>query len=146
MAEEKPTIKLYVETSVPVDTLHVRAGVRYWEDAEVDGVDDEEGRLIPDRSGDSWCPTIDIRTGQILCWPTGTTAKIHYKVCDEGDYWLSCDGKRVAELSRRSVPDILCPGDLPDGDCIVMKVDSSGRIANWDVTQLDNNEWEATSG
>ena len=62
--------------------LRVSAGVRYWEDASVNGVEDTDGTLIPFRKGDLWCPIIDLETGQIYDWPAGANAYIHYKVCD----------------------------------------------------------------
>jgi len=43
----KRTIK--VEKEVDIKTLHVQANVRYWEDATVNGVEDEEGTLMPCR-------------------------------------------------------------------------------------------------
>lgn len=47
----KITIK--VEKEVEIKTLEVRAGVRYWEDATVNGNEDSEGELIPCREGDN---------------------------------------------------------------------------------------------
>lgn len=49
-------------------TLIVEAGVRYWEDATVNGVEDSDGTLIPFRAGGNWCPIIDIGTGRVLDW------------------------------------------------------------------------------
>lgn len=51
--------------------LEVLAGVRYWKDAEVNGVEDVEGNLIPFRQNDLWKPIIDIENGVILDWPQG---------------------------------------------------------------------------
>lgn len=74
----------------------MKAGVRYWEDSTVNGVEDEKGDLIPCRDGEYWCPEIDIETGQIRNWKTGTVADIHYKVYDDGEYWIvDAEGKTV---------------------------------------------------
>lgn len=122
--------------------LLINAEVRYWEDASVNGVEDSDGSLIPMRNGDIWEPVIDLATGVIRNWPAGTTADIHYKVCDAGEYWmLGVAGERVAKYKNYYVPDFL-PGDHY-GDYIIMKVDAEGKIQNWDTNQIDDAEWEA---
>ena len=45
----KITIKKEIE--VKIKTLHVKAGVRYWDDTRVNGKEDEKGDLIPCRIG-----------------------------------------------------------------------------------------------
>lgn len=70
--------------------LKVKAGVRYFEDGNVNGEEDisyeeqEKGvkPRIPCVKGENWCLDIDAETGVILNWPKGTTAHVHYKVCD----------------------------------------------------------------
>ena len=71
-----------LKREIELKTLNVHAGVRYWEDSEVNGVEDESGDMIPCRIGDSWEPIIDIDSGIIINWNQGVKAKIHYKVCD----------------------------------------------------------------
>lgn len=112
--------------------LKVKAGVRYWEDASVNGVDDEDGNLIPFRDGDCWCPTIEVSTGKILDWPAGVKADIHYKVCDDGSYYL-CDqgGNPFKSIEDDYVPKCMSPGGEGYGDYIIMKVDENGLIENW---------------
>ena len=63
--------------------IEVEAGVRYWEDASINGVEDTDGK-VPFRKGDAWCPVIELQTGQVQNWPVGVEANIHYKVCDAG--------------------------------------------------------------
>ena len=46
-------------------SLVVDARVRYWEDAEVNGVSDEEGELIPLKEDESLKPVIELATGRI---------------------------------------------------------------------------------
>ena len=124
--------------------LIVEAVVRYWEDATVNGREDEHGELMPCRSGDKWCATIDLETGRILDWPQGTTADLNYKVCDEGKYWLAdSEGKRIAKWKDCYVPDrLLCIGDFGAGDYISLKIDGCGAIRGWRKPQLDWSEWE----
>ena len=104
----KITIKRKVD--VEAKTLHVEAGVRYWEDATVNGVEDEMGDLIPCRLGDDWCPVIDLDSGVITNWTLGTVADVHYKVCDEGRYVVK-DAQGAPLLKKRW----LCAGILPWG-------------------------------
>ena len=123
-----------IKTKVDIKTLHVEAGVRYWEDATVNGVEDESGDLIPCREGDLWKPIIDIDKGQITNWKQGVQADIHYKVCDDGSYYLKDEGgKTILSIEDNYVPDILCPEERGYGDYIIMKVDENGFIKNWKV-------------
>ena len=138
----KTTIK--IEKEVELKTLIVHAGVRYWEDAEVNGTDDENGNLIPCRVGDSWKPIIDIYNGVITNWKEGTTAKIHYKVCDCGIYTLLDEnGDFVAEKDGY-VPDIMSPKEQGYGDYIIMDIDGNGNIAKWkaDISDIIDDEDE----
>jgi len=126
--------------------LIVDARVRYWEDSTVNNVDDtEEGDLIPLKDGESWKPIIDLATGKIQNWPEGTTADIHYKVCDDGDYWLGdADGTKRMKWRGHYVPDqFLCMGDRGYGDYIILNVRSDGQIADWSFPVIDFEEWES---
>lgn len=62
-----------VEIKTTKETLLVDAGVRYWEDASVNGIEDEKG-LIPCRDGERWKPIIDIESGVITNWTKGVVA------------------------------------------------------------------------
>ena len=116
---------------VDVKFLQASCGVRYWEDASVNGVDDTDGKLIPLRVGDCWEPLIDLETGIIQNWPPGTAADIHYKVCDAGVYSLLDAGGNVVKKIDGYVPKIMCPGDDGYGDYVIMTVDGAGQIAGW---------------
>ena len=118
--------------------IEVRAGVRYWEDAEVNGVSDESGTLIPFRDGDNWKPVIRLADGQIMAWPEGTTADVHYKVCDDGEYWLLNEGgQRIGKWSGFYVPnDFLCHGDNGYDDYIIVKIDGAGKIEKWSTPDV----------
>lgn len=122
---------------VQVKSLKVEADVRYWEDAEVNGVTDESGEAIPCRVGNSWSPVIDLETGVIAGWPENTIARIHYKVCDAGRYaLLDSKGKEVV-VKDGYVPGIMSPGGQGYGDYIIMNVGPTGIIENWDSRDIE---------
>ena len=126
-------IELSETKTASVKFLRVEAGVRYWEDATVNGVEDEDGSRIPCRSGDCWCPIIDLDSGIIENWPSGTIAALHYKVCDAGIYaLLDADKNEVAKIDDY-VPKILSPGGDGYGDYIIMDIDGAGKIAKWRI-------------
>ena len=126
----KVTIK--VKKEVEIKMLKIRAGVRYWEDATVNGIEDEKGELIPCRVGDNWCPVIDIESGIIRNWEIGKKADVHFKVCDDGDYWL-CDGNGDELLHKDGyVPDMLDLDGESYGDYIILNIDENGKIEGWD--------------
>jgi hypothetical protein len=116
------TIEFTQVISKEVKFLKAECGVRYWEDADVNDVEDTDGKLIPLRVNNDWCPTIDLDTGTIQNWPAGTTARVHYKVCDAGKYeLLDADGVVVRSIDGY-VPDIMSPGDSGYGDYVIMTI------------------------
>jgi hypothetical protein len=118
--------------------LEVQAVVRYWEDANVNGKEDVNGDMIPCREGDMWCPLINLETGKILNWNPGTKARVHYKVCDAGEYYLlDSSGNRVVKSKGYYVPKLLCPNDSGFGDYIIMSIDENGVIENWRFDDAD---------
>lgn len=126
-------------TEIKSTYIEVSAGVRYWEDASVNGAEDTEGSLIPFRKGDNWEPVIRLADGMVMEWPQGTTADVHFKVCDAGEYWLLDDErKRVAKWSGFYVPnDFLCHGDNGYGDYIIFNVGPDGMIIGWRKPVVD---------
>lgn len=136
--------------------LKVDAGVRYWNDAKVNGVEDtdveETGKAptIPCAEyigeqpgilcGNSWrwCPMIDIDEGKIINWKQGVTAHIHYKVCDDGIYEVIEANGNVLAAHEGYVPDIMCPADEGFGDYIIMNVDENGVIEDWKKELIRN--------
>jgi len=128
-------LKIRTKKEVDIKTLVVKAEVRYWEDATVDGVEDDNGNLIPCRSGDLWNPIIDIETGVITNWKQGTKAEVHYKVCDCGSYYLQDgNGDEVLMIEDNYVPSIMCPKEAGYGDYIIMDIDENGKIDKWKCT------------
>lgn len=124
------SITVKTEVTKSVRYLKADCGVRYWEDAEVNGVEDEEGN-IPCRNGASWQPVIDLDTGKIEGWPEGTTADLHYKVCDAGVYTLLDENRETVKQIDGYVPSIMCPEGNGYGDYVIMKIGGDGKIANW---------------
>jgi hypothetical protein len=125
-------ITIAVKKTYDAKTLVVDAGVRYWEDAMVNGVYDSDGTLIPFRYGDRWKPIIDIETGQVVNWPKGVRADIHYKVCDDGCYsMLDENGESITAIIDDYVPIIMCPKENGFGDYIIMDIDEEGFIQKW---------------
>jgi hypothetical protein len=114
-----------------VKFLKADCGVRYWEDADVNGITDDDGKLIPLRNGDTWCPIIDLATGVVQDWPSGTTADIHYKVCDAGVYSLLDADKNVVKSIDGYVPKMMAPAGSGYGDYVVMTIGEDGTIAGW---------------
>lgn len=135
-------ITLKIEKEFDIKTLLVNAGVRYWEDAIVNGVEDVEGKLIPCKVDEDWKPIIDIETGQILNWNKGTTADIHYKICDAGLYSLQDSEANIILTKEGYVPNIMCPDGEGFGDYIIMHVDENGLIARWKPDLSDFKEEE----
>ncbi len=139
-------MKISIKKKVNVDAkwLHVHAGVRYWEDATVNGVEDESGDLIPCRNGDYWEPRINIETGEIVNWKHGVKADIHYKVCDDGKYTLKdTEGNNI--ISKEDyVISSLSINDEGYGDYIIMTVDENGIIKDWkfNLKDFDNSDEE----
>lgn len=118
--------------------LEISAQVRYWEDAQVNRVADKDGGLIPFRVDNLWCPIIRLSDGQVMEWPEGVTADIHYKVCDAGEYWLMNDRRqRIAKWSGFYVPDdFLCHGDRGYGDYIIFTVGPDGVIQKYQAPNI----------
>ena len=137
--------------------LKVRAGVRYFEDGEVNGENDityedqEQGvkPRIPCVEGENWCLDIDAETGVITNWPKGTTAHVHYKVCDCCEIEYFVDGNKVCDNEsgkcRGYVPDVLCPNGEGWGDYMIMDIDENGQIQNWKKKDLEKWVEEATA-
>lgn len=129
--------------------LKVDAGVRYWEDTVINGVQDTDceetdgspkmpcAENIGERHGVlrgndwRWRPVIDIDNGVIVNWIKGTTARVHYKVCDDGVYTITDKDDNGIVSYDGYVPNIMCPADDGFGDYIIMCIDADGKIENW---------------
>ena len=141
--EKAMKFKRLVEVETEVTHLLADMGVRYWEDASVNGNDeDDENPTIPLRICGGWKLKIDLATGQICGWPGGVTAETHYKVCDAGVYsLLDADGAVVASRDGY-VPSMLAPNGHGHGDYVILKIDGAGVIEGWkaDLSYFNRDE------
>lgn len=130
-------MKFTTKKEVEVVAIRAHLGVRYWENGEVNGVEDTDGTLIPLRDGDYWKIEIDLKTGQIKNWPHGTTASVHYKVCDDGVYMLIGEGGEVIYTNENCyVPKILDVTGESFGDYVIFDIDENGFIQGWKVKKI----------
>jgi len=129
-----------IEKEVDLKTMHVSAGVRYWEDAVINGIEMGEswdGEGVPCKEGDLWKPIIEIETGKILNWEPGKTADIHFKVCDQCSwFFLDSEGEKYGEQTNEYVHPVLCPEKSGYGDYIIMRVDAEGMIRGWKADRV----------
>jgi len=132
-------IEITRKVKVDIHLMNVKAGVRYWEDADVNGVKDtEQGDNIPCKEGDIWAININVNTGQIMNWKQGVTASVHYKVCDCLGYDLiDVYGNPVFSVADGYVPDILCPKENGYGDYVIMEIDENGFIKDWEFDSAE---------
>jgi len=134
-------VRLLETKEYEAEYLEVEAGVRYWDDANVNGIEDGE-RNIPCQTNDCWCPVIVLDTGLIENWTDGVEADIHYKICDAGVYrLLAQDGSVIIEKDGY-VPSVLCPETNGYGDYIIMHVNKEGMIRGWkgDTSYFETDE------
>lgn len=137
--------KITINKPVEVDAVYIKAecGVRYWDDASVNGkVEDEDSPTIPFAKGETWSPLIEIDTGIIVDWPQGITASVHYKVCDDGRYTLLDADKADLITIDGYVPRIMSPKEHGYGDYVIMDIGADGKIADWiaDLSHFEQND------
>ncbi len=124
-------VTVTIKKEVEVFYLQAKCGVRYWEDATINNVEDTEGDLIPCREKDYWCPLIDVKEGKILNWEQGKTADVHFKICDDGEYTLLDENNNQITKKEGYVPDVMCPAEEGCGDYVIMEIDENGFIQDW---------------
>ena len=95
---------------------------------------------MPFADDDFWCPVIDLDNGKIVDWPSGITASIQYKVCDECEIDCVDDEGNVICTNDNNyyVPDFLCPKEKGYGDYIMMEVDENGFIKEYSKKDVVN--------
>ena len=147
-------VKVKQEVVFDATTILVNTYVRYWDNGRINGErDDEKCPTMPcvakGDKGYHWLPIIDIETGQIRNWREGTTAEIHYKVCDEFECRIIEEkgGERcLIKEYEGYVPRFMCPKEEGYGDYIIMDINENGYIQNWDkatvLNFIENNEEE----
>ncbi len=120
---------------------------RYWEDSDVNGVeDDAENPKMPcieEHLGEkAWHIIINLDNGQIVNWPAGTTAHIHYKSCDENYIDILDREAGIVKEYEGYVPNFLCPNGAGYSDYVKMDIDENGFIQKFnnnldDVFEVD---------
>lgn len=119
-------------------------GVRYFEDGMVNGVEDNPttpkmpGVYTADDGKKRLRLCIDVDNGQIIDWPKGTTASVHYKICDDGSYTFMDVNDEVIAKGESYVPEFLCLNENGYGDYAIFDVDTDGFIKDWDFGDSDD--------
>jgi hypothetical protein len=127
-------LKLLSLNEVDVKYLIVYVTPRAWEDSKVNGKsDDNDKPSMPCISDGRWLLCIDIDTGEIDGWPSGTIASIHYEVEDGGYTIADTYGELLMNMRDCYVPSLL---NIPikdeySGHSIVMEIDGNGQIKDW---------------
>lgn len=133
--------------------LKTKIGVRYYEDGIVNGerdisYEDQKRGVIPKmpcvvKEGKDllWCLEINVENGQILNWPKGNTAKVHYKVCDCCGMTFFVRNEEYCNNEDKNcgyVPDFLDRSEDKDsyGDYIIIEIDENGMIKNWSENEF----------
>lgn len=113
-------------------------GVRYFEDASLNGVEEnDESPKMPCIKDGRWVIKVDLDNGQITNWEKGNTAKIYYKVCDDGKYAVLDSENNVITNFESYVPNIFAIDDSGFGDYVYLTIDREGFIKNWHCTPND---------
>lgn len=129
-------LSLKITKEFDVKYLFAEVGVRYWADGTINGVKDVDGTLTPHRIGDYWNILIDVETGKIVDWPTGTEASVYYECYDDGVFKLLDVEKNVISTVEGYVPRIMCPEEFFNpGEGVAMIIASDGQIQNWRISE-----------
>lgn len=134
--------KIKVMQEIQVKYLKAECQVRCWEDSTLNGKDDVNANM-PCAEGNLWSPIINLETGQIINWEEGNEASIHYKICDQGNYYLLDDNQQVVtSVEGNYVIDMMSPREKGWGDYVIMDIDKDGLIDKWKV-DLDDFEHQS---
>lgn len=138
-----------------VKYLKIDVGPRYWEDSKINGVDDiswdeqklgkqpnmpfavynEESSKRQKSNSYRWQLIIDLETMKVLGWPNGVEARVFYKVCDDGAYYLLDENKNILIEKYCYVPSILCYIENGYGDYIDMVIDKDGNLYGFPIEE-----------
>jgi hypothetical protein len=135
--------------------LKIEANPRYLEDTYLNEKEDEKGEIcIYDNTTGMLDFIIDMVEGKILGWDNTQEAKIHYKIVDEGKYYLIEYIAQYMYVIRKEyyscyvVDELLVINDKGYGDYMIMEVDKDGYIKNYPSYDMlidflnDNEKWE----
>lgn len=132
-------VKLRVFKEFDIKYIEADFGVRYFEDATVNGVEDNDEDIkmpcVVENNGEKrWKIKVDVDNGQIVNWDKGTIAQTYYKVCDDGEYKLIDNNGNVVKEINSYVPDIFAIYDEGFGDYVYLEIDENGFIKDWFCT------------
>lgn len=103
-----------------------------WEDGKVNGEDDDEDNpRMPCVENDRWNILIDIKTGKIVNWKQGVSARISYKVVDDGIYTAYDNNMNELYELVDYVPDLMSLDDDGYGDYMNLTINEDGYIDKW---------------
>lgn len=128
-------VKMNPSTEVEISYIRINAYISYWEDAFVNGVEDDyENPSMPCVNPEKyyWQPFINIETGLIENWQKGVTASTNYKVSDEFECEFLDKEKKIVKSYGGYVPEFMYPNKKGFGDYIILNIDEDGYIQNWD--------------
>lgn len=122
--------------------LRIDVGPRYLGDSEINGKEDisyeeQKNGFLPrmpfmvyneKEKMYRWQIEIDIDEMRILNWPDDVSALVHYKICDDGIYYLLDADKNILETKECYVPSILCYVNEGYGDYMIMVIDKGGKL------------------
>lgn len=91
------------EETINVAFLQVSAGVRYWEDATVNGTKDTDGDLIPFRVGEYWKPKINTALRLTFTTKSAMMAFILYLMKAVQKLWQKTDMCRTLCVQKAKV-------------------------------------------
>ena len=74
-----------------------------------------------------------MQTGKIINWQEGKNASIHFKSCDDNEFYLLDKDNNIIAGIDGYVIDMMCPKENGDGDYVIMDIDSNGFIQDWKV-------------
>jgi hypothetical protein len=114
--------------------LRIKAWVRFYEDSEINGVDDINEEMFGiNQTSKMWEIDIDLENNSIIGW-NGVEAKINYKVCDAGEYFLiDTETNEKKQYVDDYVPDCISHEDDGSyGDYIIFSVNTKGEISSYD--------------
>lgn len=111
-----------ITTKVNLDVEYVSINVRVHPD--------EIPNDFPFLFGNTWCPVININTGQICNFVAqNKETALYIKASDNGEYGLHSKNMKCLRRFRGYVPNKLLPGEF--GDYIELNVNETGLITNW---------------
>jgi hypothetical protein len=135
-------------------------GVRYLEDAEINGEDDtDSGDLLSanlpqvfTKESDAPKPMrgytdngvvahilINLDNGKVGNWTEGVTAKFHYKSCDINVFrLLDADMNVIYETPNEDTEYVIGPDFMNEyGDYFVLRVDADGFITDYNKDEME---------